>query len=76
MEYKDDTILAIADTIATVLASLLPILSTIVLYFIRNLIVRLGVIGAFIALFALVLVCWIIIAPIIIGLVRAPVDCV
>ncbi|MCJ1369387.1 hypothetical protein MMC20_000598 [Loxospora ochrophaea] len=55
-DYQDETLLVSADNISTLVASLLPVLSTIVLYFIPSTPVRLGAIVAFIALFAVVLI--------------------
>ena len=53
--YSNTTLVEIADTIVTVSACLLLVVSTIVLYFIHSLIARLGAVAGFIMIFAFVL---------------------
>ncbi|CAF9907535.1 MAG: hypothetical protein HETSPECPRED_007158 [Heterodermia speciosa] len=53
--YSNTTLVEIADTIVTVAACLLLVISTIVLYFIHSTIARLGVVAAFIMVFAVML---------------------
>ncbi|MCJ1307123.1 hypothetical protein MMC25_000769 [Agyrium rufum] len=55
VEYADSTTLRLADGMSTVVASMFPAVTTIVLYFIQSSIVRLGVTVAFTAGFALAL---------------------
>ncbi|KAM0324608.1 hypothetical protein ACHAQA_007996 [Verticillium albo-atrum] len=53
--YRNARILAVARTFKTIVACMFPIVAIISLYFIKTLPVRLGVIGAFTLVFALVL---------------------
>ena len=55
VDYSEAFLVTLADNISTVVASLLPVVSTIVLYFIGDTIARLGTIVALMAIFAMVL---------------------
>jgi hypothetical protein len=55
-EYEDDKLLRIANILGTFIASLVPLLSIIVLYFIPNLLARLGLVVLFTAMFAFLLI--------------------
>ena len=54
-DYSESKILTILDICATVASSLLSISSIVVLYFVSNMSIRLGVVAAFTAVFSLVL---------------------
>ncbi|KAI9880356.1 MAG: hypothetical protein M1830_003967 [Pleopsidium flavum] len=51
----DNTLLAVADLVGTVISSLLPISSIMVLYFVKNMLMRLTVVAGFTALFSITL---------------------
>ena len=55
VDYKDEDISLAVDVLGTVLASLLPVVSTIVLYFLRTDLARLGAIAGFMTLSSTVL---------------------
>ena len=55
VDYSEAFLVTLADNISTVIASLLPVISTIVLYFIQDILARLGTIVGLMALFAMVL---------------------
>lgn len=54
-QYSEERLTGFVHVLGTVLASLLPISSIVVLYFVSNLLVRLGIVAAFTALFSLAL---------------------
>ena len=54
--YSDRTLLAIVDSISTILASLTPALCTLALFFIKTPLARMGALIAFTVLFSIVLV--------------------
>ena len=51
-EYSDSGIVRVANLIGTVLASILPIAAIVVLYFVRDMGIRLGLVGVFSAVFS------------------------
>lgn len=53
--YPDSTILRVLDVIVTMLSSLFPILSIVILYAVKDMSARIGIIAAFTALFSLCL---------------------
>lgn len=53
--YDDEHLEFPASVISTVLASMLPVVSIVVLYFVTSMAVRLGIVAAFTAIFSLVL---------------------
>lgn len=53
VEYPDRWFQRIARAVATILASLLPAISIIVLYFIKSIAARLGTMAAFTAVFSM-----------------------
>ncbi|PQE33673.1 hypothetical protein CJF32_00010834 [Rutstroemia sp. NJR-2017a WRK4] len=55
-EYEENTVIRVADMIGTAIASLLPVLAIIVLYSVRGILVRLGIIAMFTVVFALALI--------------------
>lgn len=52
VRYEESTIVMVTNIIGTVLSSLLPILSIIVLYFVKNTLTRLGIVVIFTTLFS------------------------
>lgn len=54
-DYSESTILTVLDICGTVVSSLLSISAIVVLYLVSNMSVRLGIVAAFTAVFALVL---------------------
>ncbi|KAI9876633.1 MAG: hypothetical protein M1830_006055 [Pleopsidium flavum] len=54
-EYKDSTVSAVARTISITLAAMLPSVSIFVLYFVTNVLARLGIITAFSGAFSITL---------------------
>ena len=55
VDYSEAFLITMADNISTVVASLLPVVSTIVLYFVSDILARLGTIVGLMALFAMLL---------------------
>jgi hypothetical protein len=53
--YQEETVLRLADVIGTVVSALLPILAVVVLYCVKNMWARLGLVALFTVLFSLVL---------------------
>jgi hypothetical protein len=53
--YDNKTFVCIADTVGMILSCLIPILSMIVLYLVRGIPVRLGIIATFMVLFSWIL---------------------
>jgi len=54
-QYSEKKLLDFLDMIVTVVASLLPISSIVVLYFVSSIVARLGILVAFTAIFSLCL---------------------
>jgi hypothetical protein len=54
-KYEDARLKAIIEVISTVISSMLPITSIIILYFVRSLPARLGIILGYTALFSIAL---------------------
>lgn len=52
MEYEESKLATIASIVGTVLASLLPIICILVLYFVRSTLTRLGIMVVFTTLFS------------------------
>jgi hypothetical protein len=53
--YSDDVIQRLTRTLTIMIASMLPIMVTIILYIVKDTVKRLGIIAAFVALFSLAL---------------------
>ncbi|CZR68131.1 uncharacterized protein PAC_18030 [Phialocephala subalpina] len=53
--YDEKTVLRLADIIGTIISALLPVVSVVVLYCVKNMRVRLGLVAVFTVLFSLVL---------------------
>ena len=51
-EYSDSGIAKVANLVGTVLASVLPVLAIVVLYLLKGVGIRLGLVGIFSALFS------------------------
>ena len=54
-EYKEETITQVASLVATVISSVFPIVGVIILYFVKDLLARIGIIAGLTALFSLCL---------------------
>jgi hypothetical protein len=54
--YQEKTLMSVANILGTLIASLLPIASIVILYFVNNTVVRLGVTVAFTAMFSICLI--------------------
>ena len=55
-EYEEKTVLRIADIAGTIISSLLPVVAVVVLYCVKNMLARLGLVALFTVLFSLVLI--------------------
>lgn len=56
LEYKNDRILRVANGLSSILSSLLLVVSILVLHFVTNMLVRLGVIAIFTTMFSFALI--------------------
>lgn len=56
-KYEEKVVIRIADMIGTLIGSMLPVLAIVVLYLVRGMRVRLGMVALFTMLFSVALVC-------------------